>query len=328
MNKLLVVLVLGAGAWFGYRHFAHKEQPAPGTAPTGFTPAPQGETPAAGSSEQPPPAAVKADLDAADALWKKLEDAGTPPATAKEAPRLDLLYSNVLKGLYNKPGQQALEKRLVETRLAPLGDALFFSRTRYTDDDTGLVAVYTVQQGEVLDTIAKKLGMSYQQLNKFRGKPEGDANLHAGDTFKVVNQKAKGGSFIHIDKGDFALDCFVGGAFARRYPIAIGEKSSPTPTGTTRIEEQVFHPKWTHPDTHEEIPYGDPRNILGDVWMRFAADGIGQTGIGIHGYTGADFQIGVQASHGCIRMDNKQVVELAYLVSIPARSPTAVEIVE
>ena len=136
------------------------------------------------------------------------------------------------------------------------------------------------------------------------------------------------GYAIRIDKGDYLLDCYVGGVFARRYPISHGAKETPTPLGVTKLTNRVWHPSWTLPTTHEVVQYGDPQNILGPVWMPFASEGIGQTGIGIHGFTGANGKMGAMLSNGCIRMQNDQAEELYYTLAHPDQVPTSVQIVD
>jgi lipoprotein-anchoring transpeptidase ErfK/SrfK len=62
--------------------------------------------------------------------------------------------------------------------------------------------------------------------------------------------------------------------------------------------------------------------------MSFSPDGIGQSGLGIHGYTGADAKMQAMVSNGCVRLDTPQAKELYQTLAHPDRCPTAVEIVE
>jgi len=140
----------------------------------------------------------------------------------------------------------------------------------------------------------------------------------------VVKVREAGGNRIEIDLSDFSLDLFIGGAFAKRYIITHGATDSPTPVGTTQLTNRVLHPAWTHPQSKEVYQYGDERNILGPVWLAFDAKLLGASGIGIHGYTGADAKMQVQASNGCIRMQNQDAEELYQLIAHPGRAPTAV----
>ena len=290
-----------------------------GDAAGGLTGAPPAETPAAEA-----PAAVKGLLSQADAAWDK--DHGD--VTAPDAPQIALLYSQVLQGLYNQPGQHARESQLVETRLTPLGQSLFFTRTRYNDDPTGTFSSHVTAPGESPDAIARHYGMSQQFLNRLRGHTANDGNLNIGDALKVVNVRDKGGFLLHISKSDFILDCYVGGIFAKRYAISQGSKATPTPVGKAHVVVREWHPDWTSPTTHQVLHYGDPGHILGPMWLALNAQELGQEGIGIHGYTGENTATGQYASNGCVRLPNDDAIQVYETLSAPDRAPTLVEIVE
>jgi lipoprotein-anchoring transpeptidase ErfK/SrfK len=274
------------------------------------------------------PTELKPTLDQAEALWAQLAKDGANPAATPKAPLLDKLYSQVLMGIYNKPGQKGLENKLVQERLVPLGTELFFSKTRMPDDETGLVAMHDVAGGENPDGIAKKYGMSRELLNRMRGRDLNDSRLNLGDRLKVIKVRDNGGGLLHVDKGDFILDCYLAGLFVRRYNISHGAKETPTPIGKTRLTDRVLNPTWTHPVTHEVFGPDDPKNILGKVWMAFSPDGIGQSGLGIHGYTGPNPQMQAMVSNGCVRLETTQAQELFATLAHPDRCPTTVEITE
>ncbi len=170
--------------------------------------------------------------------------------------------------------------------------------------------------------------MSQQFLNRLRGRNDpNDEHLQVGEVLKVVAVKDKG-FLLHIDKGHFCMDCFVGGLFAKRYPISHGSKETPTPVGKAHVTVREWHPDWTHPTTHQVIHYGEPGHILGPMWLALDAQELGQEGIGIHGYTGENAGPGKLASSGCIRLLNDDAIELYNTLSQPGLTPTAVEIVE
>lgn len=334
MRTLVILLLLAAAAFFGWRWYAGRQAgAAPATAPGGAQGFGGATPPAKGFGDNPQgdaplPGELKADYDQAEALWAAQAKDGAP-ASGGKAPLLDKLYSKVLQGIYNKPGQKALELRLVADRLTPLGNELFFSHTRYPDDETGILQLHEVQPGESPDRIAKHYGMSVELLNRLRGMTNlTDASLHAGDRVKVVAVKEHGGYLLHVKKSDFYLDCYIAGLFARRYPISIGAKESPTPVGRTHLVDRVLDPTWTDPHNHVTYQPGDPGNILGGVWMSFSPDGIGQSGLGIHGYTGANARMQAMVSNGCVRLDTPQAKELYQTLAHPDRCPTQVEIVE
>jgi lipoprotein-anchoring transpeptidase ErfK/SrfK len=80
----------------------------------------------------------------------------------------------------------------------------------------------------------------------------------------------------------------------KSYPIGIGKMLTPTPTGTYYIVNKEKNP-------------GGP---FGAMWM-----GLSKPNYGIHG-TNDPASIGHIVSHGCIRMYNKNVLELSRLVPI------------
>jgi L,D-transpeptidase catalytic domain/Putative peptidoglycan binding domain len=86
----------------------------------------------------------------------------------------------------------------------------------------------------------------------------------------------------------------------RRFGVATGQPSYPTPLGNYEIVNMQRNPWWRPPDSdwaegEEPIPPG-PGNPLGTRWM-----GLSAPAVGIHGTPDAA-SIGYSASHGCIRM--------------------------
>ena len=86
----------------------------------------------------------------------------------------------------------------------------------------------------------------------------------------------------------------------RRFGVATGQASYPTPLGSFEIVTMQRNPWWRPPDSDwaegaEPIPPG-PGNPLGTRWM-----GLSAPAVGIHGTPDAA-SIGYSASHGCIRM--------------------------
>jgi lipoprotein-anchoring transpeptidase ErfK/SrfK len=332
MRIIVILIVLGLAGYFGWRWWSGQATPVvPPVPPAGGETAPaSGAPPAFGAAATAQPLAgeLKQLYDQAEALWaEQAKNGGNPPTTAK-APLLNKLYSTVLRGIYNQEAHKGLELKLVNERLTPLGDALFFSKARYVDDETGIMLMHQVNAGESPDAIAKKYGMPHELLNRMRGREANDSRLNQGESLKVVAVREKGGNHLHVDKSDFYLDCYIAGLFARRYVISHGANETPTPSGKTRLTDRVLNPTWTDPRTHEVYQPDDPRNILGKVWMKFSPDGLGQDGLGIHGYTGPDPRMQAKVSNGCVRLDTPQAQELYQLLAHPDRCPTTVEIVE
>ncbi len=327
---LILLAALGAGGWYWYHH---RDAPAArleadGFGPDGFN---AGSVTASTPTLAPTPVlplAVQQGLAQADAEWAK---AGADPVRSPQAPELSRLYSRCLYGLVNQPDARARTEQLLRERLQPLAETLFFSKTPFNDDP--LFATHVVQPRESPEVIAKKYGMSREFLNRLRGRDANDSRLNAGESLKVVRlaaqtDPAQRGFHLVIDKSDYLMDLYIAGMFTRRYTISHGADKSPTPLGHTHVVNRVWHPDWTHPETKRVIPYGDPDHLLGPIWLAFDAKEYGRSGIGIHGYTGADAKWGDRVSNGCIRLPNEQAVELYELIGPPERAPIAVEIVE
>ncbi|MBE9190838.1 L,D-transpeptidase [Gloeocapsopsis crepidinum LEGE 06123] len=107
----------------------------------------------------------------------------------------------------------------------------------------------------------------------------------------------------------------------KSYPIAVGRSGWETPTGNFRVGQMLKNPTWISPLTDEVVPGGHPDNPLGSYWIGFWSDG--RNSIGFHGTPNPE-SVGTAASHGCIRMYNKDVEELFSQVSLG----TSVAVVE
>lgn len=99
---------------------------------------------------------------------------------------------------------------------------------------------------------------------------------------------------IIVDLSDRKLYLLDGGKVVKTYPVAIGKMVTKTPTGSFTIVNKQPNP-------------GGP---FGAFWL-----GLSKPHYGIHG-TNDPSSIGRAVSHGCIRMYNEDVLELANLVPI------------
>ncbi len=97
------------------------------------------------------------------------------------------------------------------------------------------------------------------------------------------------------------------------YPVAVGRRGWKTPTGTFQVAQMLRNPTWINPFTGEAIEGGTPENPLGHYWIGFWTDG--KNWIGFHGTPNTE-SVGKSASHGCIRMYNKDVEQLFHQVQI------------
>lgn len=100
---------------------------------------------------------------------------------------------------------------------------------------------------------------------------------------------------------------YQGETKVKSYPIAVGRPGWETPKGNYKVQQRIEKPTWIHPMTGEVVKGGDPENPLGKYWLGFWTDG--KNWIGFHG-TPTPKSVGTAASHGCIRMYNKDISEL------------------
>jgi lipoprotein-anchoring transpeptidase ErfK/SrfK len=106
---------------------------------------------------------------------------------------------------------------------------------------------------------------------------------------------------------DRKLAVLENGSVIRIFPVAVGASVSPSPTGEFQIVNRVAHP--TYYNTGVVIPQG-PDNPIGTRWI-----GLDRKGYGIHG-TNAPRSIGKAASHGCIRLRNRDIEQFFRMVSV------------
>lgn len=97
------------------------------------------------------------------------------------------------------------------------------------------------------------------------------------------------------------------GKVVKVYPVAVGTEASPSPSGDFKIVNRVTHPTYYHP--HVVIP-ASAESPIGTRWV-----GLNRKGYGIHG-TNEPRSIGRAASHGCIRMSNRDIAQFFEVVRI------------
>jgi lipoprotein-anchoring transpeptidase ErfK/SrfK len=124
---------------------------------------------------------------------------------------------------------------------------------------------------------------------------------------------ASGPFSITVDLSDRTLYVMQGDEVAHEYRVAIGQSAHPTPTGSFNVRRLIWNPRWVPPDAawarnRRPREPGDPRNPMGRVKIFFQAPDYY-----IHG-THEEDSLGQAESHGCIRMRNDDVIELARMV--------------
>lgn len=110
---------------------------------------------------------------------------------------------------------------------------------------------------------------------------------------------------IVVSIPDCKLALVENGRVVKIYRVAVGAQISPSPSGEFKITQRLVEPTYYAPGV--VIPPGKD-NPLGTRWL-----GLSQKGYGIHGTNQAG-SVGRRASHGCIRMRNRDMEELFELV--------------
>jgi lipoprotein-anchoring transpeptidase ErfK/SrfK len=125
---------------------------------------------------------------------------------------------------------------------------------------------------------------------------------------------------LNINLSRRQVTLYIGKTKVKSYRIAVGRKGWETPTGIFQVVQKLENPIWIHPLTGKAIPGGHAKNPLGNYWIGFWTNG--KNWVGFHGTPNPE-SVGKAASHGCIRMYNKDIEELYYLVSLG--TPVVVE---
>lgn len=127
---------------------------------------------------------------------------------------------------------------------------------------------------------------------------------------------------LEVDLSRRVLSVVEDGEVMKTYPVAVGKPSYPTPKGSFSIRRIIWNPRWVPPDSKwakdkKATPPGHPDNPMGKVKIFFS-----EPDYYIHGTKLVD-SLGEAESHGCIRMRNADVIELAETVMASGGKPVS-----
>ena len=119
---------------------------------------------------------------------------------------------------------------------------------------------------------------------------------------------------VKIDTKTHMLAVFDGEKLIAAYPVAVGSQHNESPIGDWKVRGIAKLPKFRY--DKEMLKHGErsgdyymlppgPRNPVGVMWIA-----LNKKGIGIHG-TDDPGSVGHAVSHGCVRLENWDVVRLA-----------------
>jgi|SRR5271165_5964464 len=133
------------------------------------------------------------------------------------------------------------------------------------------------------------------------------AQTPANDATKTSAQLTRR---IVVSFADHKLTLLEGDRVIKVYDVAVGASVSPSPSGEFQIVQRLENPGYYKPGVVVAPGKGNP---LGTRWM-----GLNVKGFGIHGTNRPD-SIGKHASHGCIRLRNRDVEDLFARVKVGDR---------
>lgn len=118
-------------------------------------------------------------------------------------------------------------------------------------------------------------------------------------------------TYIKVNIPSKTLRLYHEGELVHKFPVAVGQPRFKTPVGPKTMTNIVWNPWWIPPSSgwakdDVKTPPG-PRNPLGPVKMRLGSS------ILLHG-TSNENTVGQAASHGCMRMYNRDAQTLAWWI--------------
>ena len=194
----------------------------------------------------------------------------------------------------------------IQDQMEKLSGQWLFSEKVYEGDF--LCETYLVESGDTLERIGKRYSVPAEILQTLNDIPR-PKDLQAGREIKVVN----GPFHVRVRRAAFTMDLYLKNTYVKSYQVGLGMPGHETPTGTWIVGEggKLIRPEWTDPNGRT-FASSDPDYPLGDRWiglLGIEGDAVGETGFAIHG-TAKPREIGKNASRGCIRLHNGNVIEV------------------
>jgi len=198
---------------------------------------------------------------------------------------------------------------------------------RLTNPDDGVVGTAFYMKSRQEDTlldIGRQNQLGYQDMNQANPKVDmwvpGKGSDVLIPSFFVLPDAPRSG--LVLNRPEMRLYYFPPDkpGEVQGYPISIGREGWSTPLGSFTVAAKVKDPSWTPPasiraehaamgDILPEVVPPGPDNPLGPYALRLSIPGYL-----IHG-TNKPWGLGMQVSHGCIRMNNEGIEELFPQVS-------------
>ena len=216
---------------------------------------------------------------------------------------------------------------------APLVGAATYPLPAPSDSVFGEVQQVTAEYEDTLLTIGRRNGVGYEEIvaanpGVSAWLPGAGSQVVIPSRFILPDAPREG---IVVSLAEHRLYYFPRPkpnetAVVITYPISIGKMDWKTPLGLTRVRDKRVRPTWYPPESvrreHEEqgrplpraVPPG-PDNPLGEYAMRLDIPGGAYL---IHG-TNKPAGVGMQVTHGCIRMYPEDIEE--FFAIVPVNTP-------
>jgi L,D-transpeptidase ErfK/SrfK len=191
----------------------------------------------------------------------------------------------------------------------------------------GSARYYQIQKKDTFLDVARYYGLGYQEIEQANPgvdpwiPPAGQIILLP--TEWVLPDTDYNGIVVNIP--EMRLYYFrkgAAGTMVSTYPVGLGRDEWRTPQGKFKIRGKTKNPMWVLPESIKEehrkdgrpapdfIPGGDPENPLGKYRLELTLHSYG-----IHG-TNIPWGVGMQVSHGCVRLYPEDIEALFPLVPI------------
>lgn len=145
---------------------------------------------------------------------------------------------------------------------------------------------------------------------------ESEVELATKDLLPETTVEEDFSQVLLVRIGENKLYLYEDGEITQDWTVATGLPEYPTPTGVYSVELKRYMPTWVNPspdtwgaDLPASIPPG-PSNPLGVRAINWTAPAIR-----FHGTTNVA-SLGHQASHGCVRLSNDDVIQLYDLIEV------------
>ncbi|HVN84429.1 MAG TPA: L,D-transpeptidase family protein [Candidatus Binatia bacterium] len=199
----------------------------------------------------------------------------------------------------------------------------------------GSTQFYQVQKGDTFLDIARYYGLGYNELEDANPgvdvwvPPAGQVMLLPTE-YIIPDAEAHG---IVVNIPEMRLYYFhprpnaYAPMMVTTYPVGLGRDEWKTPLGAFRVADKTVNPMWILPESIREehmkdgrpapkfIPGGDPENPLGKYRLKLQPLGRAAGDYGIHG-TNIPWGVGMQVSHGCIRLYPEDIEQLFPLIPV------------